>query len=414
MLCSTRHIGFIFLQSVLLGALVLLLPALSYADSRTFVGPGTYNLPLSGVNQIVVSGSGGGGGGAGGAWDSNDSSPGDGGGGGAAAVNNSVISIPSNANLTIVVGGGGQGGPGNWNMGSWTSGTSGGTTRLYVNGALVITLPGGGGAVWGSDYFNAGGSSGGAGGEAGAWGDRACGGSGAKGGDSLFGLGGEAVYGVAIPGNNGRGYGSGGSGASGGCNGNGGFPGGYGAPGFMTISWPTNGNRGSGGSSSSLSPVSAQPPSLPPGLCSPYYFCSNDNVYYKSITCKDSLYEKCPYGCSAGSCLPPPSAEFTSTNSNSPAGAFSATGHLQIRPFLVKKGDTVNVYWNVKNVSSCSVTGTNGDSWTGNSSGSAGKTTSPIIGQTTYTLSCAALPKATPASITETQTVNVIPTFQEK
>src|SRR3989338_4625232 len=304
----TRHTDFSLLCSASLVVFLplLLFPTLAFSASQTFSGPGTYNLSINGGGQIVVSGSGGGGGGAGGAWDSNDSSPGDGGGGGAAAVNNSVISIPSNANLTIVVGGGGQGGPGDWNLGSWTSGTSGGTTYLYVNGALVLTLPGGGGAVWGSDYFNAGGSAGGPGGKAGSWGDRGCGGSGAKGGDSLFGLGGEAGYGVAIPGNNGRGYGSGGSGASGGCNGNGGFPGGYGAPGFMTISWPTNGNSSSGGSSSSPSPVSARPPLLPAGLCSPHYFCSNDNVYYKSITCKDSLYEKCPYGCSAGSCLPPP------------------------------------------------------------------------------------------------------------
>lgn len=408
-----RHADFSLLCSASLAALLLLFPTLAFSASQTFSEPGTYSLSISGIGQIVVSASGGGGGGAGGAWDSNNTSPGDGGGGGAAAVQNSVINIPSNASLTIVVGGGGQGGPGDWNLGSWTSGTSGGTTYLYVNGGLVLTLPGGGAATWGSDYFNAGGASGGAGGEVGAWGDRDCGGSGAKGGDSLFGTGGAAVYGIAVPGNNGTGYGSGGSGASGGCNGNGGFPGGYGASGFMTISWTSGAS--SAGSPSTSSAFSFPAKSLPPaGLCSPYYYCSGNDVYYKSPSCKDSLYERCQYGCLVGICLPPPPAEFSSTISASSFGAFSATGHLQIKPSLVRRGDTVNVYWNVQNVSSCTVTGTNGDSWTSKLSGTNGQTTSPILGQTIYTLSCTALPRARPSSITESQTVNVIPSFQEK
>lgn len=227
-----------FFNTAVLLLFFLFLPLHSHATTQTFSGPGTYNLSLSGINQITVSGSGGGGGGAGGAWDSNNSSPGNGGGGGAAAISNNVINIPNgNVSLTIVVGGGGQGGPANYNLGSWQTGTSGGATYLYVNGRLSLTLPGGGGSTWGSDYFNAGGSSGGSGGEAGGWGYRDCGGSGGKGGNSLFGTGGAATYGVAVSGNNGTGYGAGGSGASGGCNGNGGGPGGYGAPGFMTINY---------------------------------------------------------------------------------------------------------------------------------------------------------------------------------
>jgi len=48
------------------------------------------------------------------------------------------------------------------------------------------------------------------------------------------------------------------------------------------------------------------------------------------------------------------------------------------------------------------------------SSGSGGKTSSPITSQTTYTLACTGFPGATPISVIETVTVNIIPVFEEK
>lgn len=110
--------------------------------------------------------------------------------------------------------------------------------------------------------------------------------------------------------------------------------------------------------------------------------------------------------CSAGACIVP-----------SPPGASafgSFTGHLTAKPALVHVGDTTKVYWNISNAvdSSCSVVGTNGDSWTGSAfSGSGGKTTSVINSQTIYTLSCTGVDHSV---FTETATVNIIPVFQEQ
>jgi hypothetical protein len=60
------------------------------------------------------------------------------------------------------------------------------------------------------------------------------------------------------------------------------------------------------------------------------------------------------------------------------------------------------------------VTGTNGDSWSETYSGSSGKTSSPIKSQTAYTLSCQAFSGGSPPSFSETQTINVLPQFQER
>ena len=79
----------------------------------------------------------------------------------------------------------------------------------------------------------------------------------------------------------------------------------------------------------------------------------------------------------------------------------------------MQSGGTARVYWNVANVSACTITGSNGDSWDGLFSGAPGETTAPIIEQTTYTLHCDAFQGATPASIDETQTVDVLPSYRE-
>ncbi len=85
---------------------------------------------------------------------------------------------------------------------------------------------------------------------------------------------------------------------------------------------------------------------------------------------------------------------------------------LDIRavPSLLRQGATTKVSWSAQNVRSCTVLGDNGDSWSGLQSPIGGETSTPIQGQTTYTLSCLDLEGA---SQTKQATVNIIPTFQE-
>jgi hypothetical protein len=95
---------------------------------------------------------------------------------------------------------------------------------------------------------------------------------------------------------------------------------------------------------------------------------------------------------------------------------------LQVKPSLLRSGDTTQVYWQVANVSRCTVVGSNGDGvlgsgtgiWNIKFSGAAGKTSSPITEKTDYTLSCTPLLGAQSQPIGETVTVNVVPVFQEQ
>ena len=122
-----------------------------------------------------------------------------------------------------------------------------------------------------------------------------------------------------------------------------------------------------------------------------------------------------PQFCSPGSsvCLTPQPTAIPTGSGNT---AF--TGNLQTRPNLVPKNGSTTVAWNISNVSSCVVTGTNGDSWSGISSTAASCThastnacvSSVISSQTTFTLSCVALDSAI---FTQTATVNVVPGFEE-
>ena len=88
-------------------------------------------------------------------------------------------------------------------------------------------------------------------------------------------------------------------------------------------------------------------------------------------------------------------------------------GTLAVNPDLITKGHTVIVSWNITGVQSCTVTGSNGDSWSGLTSGSTGKTSSAIQQQTIYTLSCVPFDPSAPAFI-ETATVNFAPTYREQ
>ena len=113
-------------------------------------------------------------------------------------------------------------------------------------------------------------------------------------------------------------------------------------------------------------------------------------------SCTGATIQTCYFGCVSGACyvVPAPSAA------------------LKAIPSLVHSGDTTIVSWSALNVASCTLSGTNGNSWTGISS--PGKTSSPIIGQTIYTLHCIGNPGAQPPSVDKSVTVNLIPSFNEK
>lgn len=111
--------------------------------------------------------------------------------------------------------------------------------------------------------------------------------------------------------------------------------------------------------------------------------------------------------------IPPPSIEFEQfINPSSGGGAFS--GRLEARPRLVRTGDTTRVYWSVRNAAGCAITGTNGDSWAISSSGTSGQESGPITQQTVFTLTCSGLSGASPASVTQSVTVNIVPVFNEQ
>jgi hypothetical protein len=138
--------------------------------------------------------------------------------------------------------------------------------------------------------------------------------------------------------------------------------------------------------------------------CTTSYTCNGDTIRYTSPQCNTTDLATCttPSFCSAGSliCLMPP-ITFIQSGSN--------TGHLQIRPQLVRKGGATKVFWNVDNVTECTVTSLT-NSWTGDTSGPSGRTSSPIYQQTTFTLSCTGLDGS---NIHETATAGVVPVFRE-
>jgi tetratricopeptide (TPR) repeat protein len=80
---------------------------------------------------------------------------------------------------------------------------------------------------------------------------------------------------------------------------------------------------------------------------------------------------------------------------------------ISVSPSLVRSGQRTVVRWNSMEMSSCTVTGTNGDSWTG----LAGEeVTRPITLRVTYTLSCTAFDGRT---MTDTAIVGLAPVMCE-
>lgn len=162
-------------------------------------------------------------------------------------------------------------------------------------------------------------------------------------------------------------------------------------------------------------------------VCTPHNECAGNTVVNIGANCAATIVQTCAYpssiGCADGVCLPPPPPSFSGFTATvppnpgipggGPGGTFEATGHLQVRPTLVRSGDSAYLFWNVENAASCTVSGTNGDTWALTTSGGSGQQTGQILTRTTYTLSCASLPGATPASFTETVFVDIAPIFQE-
>ncbi|MEX0917328.1 MAG: hypothetical protein WDZ90_02300 [Candidatus Paceibacterota bacterium] len=79
---------------------------------------------------------------------------------------------------------------------------------------------------------------------------------------------------------------------------------------------------------------------------------------------------------------------------------------LNATPTLLKRGDSTILKWNSENATSCTLSGTNGDSWSGTS---GSETSSPIEARTTFTLRC----EGDSGPVSTSVIVNVVPRFEE-
>lgn len=146
--------------------------------------------------------------------------------------------------------------------------------------------------------------------------------------------------------------------------------------------------------------------------CTPLtYTCNGNTIIYNDSACSQTTVATCvsPAYCSPGSsvCLYPSPNPIPGVD----PGGGALTGHLQIKPQLVAKGGTVRVFWNIDNVSACTVTGTNGQTFTGITSGASGQQTAPIMDRVDFTLVCTA---ADGAPYRENATVNLLPVYRER
>jgi hypothetical protein len=128
------------------------------------------------------------------------------------------------------------------------------------------------------------------------------------------------------------------------------------------------------------------------GACTPGAYCQGNDL---KDNCTGEGIEACAWGCYSGRCNPVPSPNAT----------------LKAVPSLVKQDKTTVVSWSAQYATACTVSGTNGDSWTGLS---GSKTSSPIRSQTTYTLNCTGHEGADPETVQKQAIVNIAPTFEEK
>ncbi len=140
--------------------------------------------------------------------------------------------------------------------------------------------------------------------------------------------------------------------------------------------------------------------------CAPVYSCSGNTIQYKNASCIISNVTTCvsPGFCSPGSsvCLYPPPT---------PTPSSTLTGNLQVFPSIVRPGVSTKLYWNMANVSSCSVTSSPDiGSWVGATNVAGGQATPAINQRTVFNLSCVGLDGST---FTGSATVSIVPTFQE-
>lgn len=142
--------------------------------------------------------------------------------------------------------------------------------------------------------------------------------------------------------------------------------------------------------------------------CPITYSCSGQQVMQTNAQCQTVPYGslcQSPQFCSEGSplCLDPAPA----------CGQFgSRSGCLEAHPQVVRKGSPTRLYWNIENVSSCALTGTNGQSWNTTYSGASGQPTANLNQQTIFTLNC--VPLGDNAFSRQSVTVDIVPVFQEK
>jgi hypothetical protein len=87
-----------------------------------------------------------------------------------------------------------------------------------------------------------------------------------------------------------------------------------------------------------------------------------------------------------------------------------ATSSIYVLPSIVRSGDPTHVIWTSDHVKSCTVSGTNGDAWSGGASASTGELSQPITTLTTFTLTCKT---ALGTTFSNQATVGIIPTYQE-
>jgi hypothetical protein len=126
--------------------------------------------------------------------------------------------------------------------------------------------------------------------------------------------------------------------------------------------------------------------------CTPGAYCQGNDL---KDNCTGEVIEACAWGCFSGRCNPVPSPNAT----------------LKAVPSLVKQDSTTLVSWSSQYATACTVSGTNGDSWTGLT---GSQTSSPIHSQTNYTLNCTGEEGADPSSVQKSVIVNIAPTFEEK
>jgi hypothetical protein len=86
------------------------------------------------------------------------------------------------------------------------------------------------------------------------------------------------------------------------------------------------------------------------------------------------------------------------------------SGTLTVSSNKVRRGSTVNVSWSTLYASTCTVSGTNGNTWTPASSSAA--VSSALNNEVTYTLACQPVGGGAPVEL-DTERITLIPTIKE-